>query len=87
MMSEIRTIADIIELFRTSENARLKEFNLQHCPSIGDMYEGLSKEILAKTLPFGINLQIVDGFIIDADGKNSPQIDCMLVKRIEERIP
>jgi hypothetical protein len=51
------------------------------------MYEGLSKEILAKTLPFGINLQIVDGFIIDADGKNSPQIDCMLVKRIEERIP
>jgi len=87
MMNQIRTIADVIELFRTSENARLKEYNLQHCPSIGDMYEGLSKEILAKTLPSGLNLQIVDGFIIDADGNNSPQIDCMLVKRIEEQIP
>ena len=87
MMNQIRTIADIIDLFRTSENARLKEYNLQHRPSIGDMYEGLAKEILAKTLPSGLNLQIVDGFIIDADGNNSPQIDCMLVKRIEEQIP
>jgi hypothetical protein len=87
MMNQIRTIADIIDLFRTSENARLKEYNLQHRPSIGDMYEGLTKEILEKTLPSGLNLQIVDGFIIDADGNNSPQIDCMLVKRIEEKIP
>ena len=87
MMNEMKTIADVIELFRTSENTRLKEYNLQHCPSIGNMYEGLSKEILTKALPFGINLQIVDGFIVDVEGNNSPQIDCMVVKRIEEQIP
>lgn len=87
MMNEIKTIADVVEIFRTSENEKLKEYNLQHRPSIGDMYEGLSREVLAKTLPPNVNLQIVDGFIVDSDGNLSPQIDCMLVKQIAEKIP
>ena len=87
MMNDIRTIADVVEIFRTSENEKLKEYNLQHRPSIGDMYEGLSREVLAKALPPNVNLQIVDGFIVDADGNLSPQIDCMLVKQVAETIP
>lgn len=47
---------------------------------IGGMYEGLTKEIVEKSLFDGMNLRVVSGKITNqVDGKLSDQIDCMVV--------
>ncbi|KXF91841.1 DUF6602 domain-containing protein [Phaeobacter inhibens] len=44
------------------------------------MYEGLTADILGRTIPPGLDLKVVSGFAEDHDGKLSNQIDCMLVR-------
>lgn len=69
------------------ESAKLSEYELSHAPTIGDMYEGLSKDLLDKGIPDDLDLRVVEGFVVDAEGKMSGQIDCMLVTGEGERIP
>ncbi len=75
----IRTIAELLEAFKTKEVEILDKQDLKHAPTIGSMYEGLTHEILKKSLPVNLELQVVSGFIEGKDGELSPQIDCMLV--------
>ena len=51
------------------------------------MYEGLTADILGRTIPPGLELQVVSGFAEDDDGKLSNQIDCMLVRGEGTPIP
>ena len=51
------------------------------------MYEGLAKDILNKALFKGLNLSVKDGFVRDADGNLSKQIDCMIVEGDGKQIP
>ncbi|HEM8291017.1 TPA: hypothetical protein U2M59_000241 [Providencia stuartii] len=83
----IRTIADLLQGFMHKEAEKLKEYKLKHGPTIGDMYEGLSKELLNRTIPKELELKIVDGFITDGAHFLSGQIDCMLVHGNGEKIP
>lgn len=83
----IKSVADILKAFMDEEAEKLGEYDLKHCPTIGDMYEGLSTDIVKKSIPEGLGLKIVDGFICGHDGKQSGQIDCMLVKGGGEKIP
>ncbi|MEZ2679803.1 DUF6602 domain-containing protein [Providencia rettgeri] len=83
----IRTIADLLQGFMHKEAAKLKEYKLKHGPTIGDMYEGLSKELLNRTIPKELELKIVDGFITDGAHFLSGQMDCMLVHGNGEKIP
>nr|WP_319393773.1 DUF6602 domain-containing protein [uncultured Desulfobacter sp.] len=83
----IRTIADLLNSFMNEESKKLDEYELNHGPTIGNMYEGLSKKILDKTIPESLGLRVVDGFIKNSLGNESGQIDCMLVKGEGEPIP
>ena len=83
----IRTVAEFLLQLKDQEARRLDSIELSHAPTIGDMYEGLSKELLNRAIPESLGLQLVSGFIFDGLGGMSGQIDCMLVSGHGEVIP
>lgn len=83
----IRNVADLLQGFINEETKKLDEYNLKHGPTIGDMYEGLSAELLNRAIPPQLNLKIVNGFITDGADFLSGQMDCMLVRGEGEQIP
>jgi len=83
-MKESQTIKTINQLLTGIKNKGIKEIEpflkIGHGPMIGNMYEGLTKEIVEKSLFDGMNLRVVSGKITNqVDGKLSNQIDCMVV--------
>lgn len=83
----IKNVASLLEALAKKEQEKLDEFDISHTVTIGQMYEGLTKELLKKVLPTHLDLKIVDGFIHDGFGNLSGQIDCMLVRGQGEKIP
>ena len=83
----ISTVAELLQSIVEKEKDQLASVPLKHAPTIGDMHEGLTKDILDRAVPSNIGLQVVNGFVVDGNDGMSPQIDCMLVKNIEEQIP
>lgn len=83
----IKNVAELLKGFIKEETAKLDAYELKHGPTIGDMYEGLSADLLNRAIPSQLNLQIVDGFITDGDEFLSGQMDCMLVRGAGEQIP
>jgi len=83
----IKTVAQLLERFLKAENEALKKQNIEHRPTIGDMYEGLTKSLLSKALPSSSNLDVSAGFIEDVDGTLSSELDCMLVCGQGTQIP
>lgn len=83
----IKNVAELLQGFMKEETAKLDAYELKHGPTIGDMYEGLSADLLSRAIPPQLNLQIVDGFITDGDEFLSGQMDCMLVRGEGEKIP
>lgn len=83
----IESYADILRAFQEEEAAKLDSYNLDHAPTIGAMYEGLSAEVIGRAIPDTLDLKVVSGFVVDAMGDLSGQIDCMLVKGEGERVP
>ncbi|MGO8760384.1 MAG: DUF6602 domain-containing protein, partial [Desulfobaccales bacterium] len=83
----ITTIADIFKGIIDEEKRKLDEFSLKHGPTIGNMYEGLTNNILNRVIPPGLNLRIESGFIYDQNNVMTGQIDCMLVKGEGTKIP
>lgn len=76
----IRDISKLLRSFAEKEATALKEAGIGHAPTIGEMYEGLTADILSRTIPPGLGLQVVSGFAEDHNGQLSNQIDCMLVR-------
>ncbi|MGO1163932.1 hypothetical protein ACTOV4_18580 [Brucella sp. C7-11G] len=64
----IRSIGEILEQLRKAEADRLDKSDIRHAPTIGAMYEGLTKDLLNKAIPDGLDLKIVSGFVIDGKG-------------------
>lgn len=83
----IKNISEMLLKFMEAEKKKLADYQLQHNPTIGDMYEGLSAKILDSTIPTEFDIRVVDGFVTDAEGNLSGQIDCMLVVGDGEEIP
>ncbi|MFA7061744.1 MAG: DUF6602 domain-containing protein [Pedobacter sp.] len=83
----IRDIADILNGLMVEERNKLDQYHLTHPPTIGRMYEGLTTEILKKSIPSRLNLQIRSGFIHSGTDDLSDEIDCMLVSGTGERVP
>lgn len=75
----ITSFAGFLDALKAKEVAILAEQNIKHAPTIGDMYEGLTKELLEKVIPADLGVRIVDGFILGPDGQPGNQIDAMLV--------
>jgi hypothetical protein len=58
-----------------------------HNPTIGDMYEGLTKQLMERTIFKGLNMNVVSGKITNDTGDLSKQIDCMIVMGEGTNIP
>jgi hypothetical protein len=61
--------------------------NIGHNPTIGEMYEGLTHQLMERTIFKDFNMHVVSGKIINASGKLSKQIDCMIVIGEGEKLP
>ena len=83
----LNTVSDLLQALLEKEKEHLKNKQIPHPGIIGEMYEGLAKEILNKALFNGLNLSVKDGFVRGEDGKLSKQIDCMIVEGDGEQIP
>lgn len=86
-MAAIRTVEEMFSQFLQKERAVLDKHEIKHGPTIGAMYEGLTRDALDRTLPSGADLRVVAGFVRGATGTLSKQIDCMLVTGEGERVP
>ena len=76
----IRTLGDMLEDLRRAEAKRLGEVDIKHPPTIGEMYEGLTQDLLGRAIPSGLDLKVVSGFAIDGNGGTTGQLDCMVVR-------
>lgn len=76
----LNTVSDLLQKLLEKEKDVLKTQQITHPGIIGDMYEGLAKNILDKALFKGLNLSVKDGFVRGDDGRLSRQIDCMIVE-------
>lgn len=84
----INTVADLLNEFSHKEQELLKTYDIvKHPGIIGDMYEGLTKEILDKSIFEGLGLKVRAGKIINSKKELSGEIDCMLVVGDGEKIP
>ena len=75
----ITEVSQILQGIIKAETEKLSQEELYHAPTIGDMYEGLARDILARTIPGSLNLQVVEGFVEGPDGELGPQTDGLLV--------
>jgi hypothetical protein len=83
----IRTVAELLSQILVAELPKLDASEVVHAPTIGDMYEGLSGQLLEKALPPGLGLQVVTGFVRGQHDELSGQIDRMLVVGKGDRVP
>lgn len=83
----IKTIAELLSQIKEKESELLKDQNIDHTGIIGDMYEGLTAELMQKSIPNNIDIRVVKGQIENSDGKLTNQIDCMIVIGEGKKIP
>lgn len=76
-----------MDAIRAKEAVALDRYDIQHPTIIGNMYEGLTRQLIRNSVFPGLDLRVVDGKIRDADGRLSDQIDCMLVEGSGDPIP
>lgn len=84
MIILIYSIADMLLKLKEEEENKISKFSEEfphslHRTIIGDMYEGLTKKLLEKTIFKELNLKITSGQIINKKGDFSTEIDCMIV--------
>jgi len=75
----ITSFSQFLEQWQAREAAILAEEAVKHGPTIGDMYEGLTRELLDRAIPPDLGVRIVEGFVVGPDGDYSHQTDAMLV--------
>jgi hypothetical protein len=83
----IRNVATLLRAFQEAEVRLIDSAGIRHPTTIGAMYEGLTADVLKRSIPEELNLQVVSGFIDDGHGNLSGQIDCMLVSGSTTPIP
>jgi hypothetical protein len=83
----ITLVADLLRSFVGDELLTMDAHPIAHAPTIGDMYEGLSAEILNRAIPENLGVKVVTGFATNQAGVISAQLDRMLVVGMGERIP
>ncbi len=78
----IETVSDFLENFRNHALNKIKEddSDINHRPTIGNIFEGLTSNLLEKAIFKGLDLRIVEkSFIYNDSGTISPEMDCLLV--------
>ncbi len=78
----IETIAQFLEEFKTKglEQIKSQDSDITHPVTIGDIHEGLTSEVLGRSIFKGLNLRIVqNSFIYNDNADISKEMDCMIV--------
>jgi hypothetical protein len=84
----IRTVAEFLTGLRDRALTAMTEVpQVNHAGMIGDMYEGLTRELLEQSVFEDLDLRIVEGKILNTAGEESDQIDCMVVVGEGQRLP
>lgn len=84
----IKNISQLILELKNKGIDLIKEQEyIKHPGMIGNMYEGLTTEILENTIFEGFNLKVVNGKIKNNSGGISAQIDCMIVVGDGDKLP
>jgi len=83
----IRTVAELLSGIIREALPLLDASEIRHAPTIGDMYEGPSADLLERAIPEGLGLTVVTGFATDGAGNLSGQLDCMLVHGEGKPVP
>jgi len=83
----LTSLATILEELQRAEAAKLAKENIQHAPTIGAMYEGLTRELLDRAIPPALDVRVVSGFVEGHDGQLGPQTDAMLVTGEGKPVP
>lgn len=84
----IKTVADFLQELRAKELEAIQGFeDVGHQGMIGDMYEGLTRELLHRALFDGADLRVVSGKVRMPDGRMSRQMDAMVVVGVGKAMP
>lgn len=85
----IKTINQLLIEIKNKGIEEIEPFlSIGHNPMIGDMYEGLTKKLVEKSLFDNMDLRVVSGKVRNHNGdKLSKQIDCMIVIGEGTQIP
>lgn len=78
----IETVSDLLEQIRDKGIQQIieKDSDVKHRPTIGNIYEGLTKEMLNKAVFKGLGISVVlNSFIYNDSGAVSDEMDCMIV--------
>ena len=82
----IENLSEILESFIEKEDSIYEEFEYDHNPTLGALYESLTGEIVNRVIPKQLNLNVRGGFIYDDNGFKSGEIDKMLVQGDGKRL-
>src|SRR4051794_6396024 len=81
----IRSVADLLLGLLRDELPKLHSSPIVHAPTIGDMYEGLSSNLLTRALP--TDLSVSTGFVTDGRGHLTGQLDCIIARGMGQQVP
>lgn len=83
----LTSLANILRELQRVEAAKLAKENIKHAPTIGAMYEGLTRELLDRAIPPALDVRVVSGFVEGHDGQLGPQTDAMIVTGEGKPVP
>lgn len=85
----VKTMSELLQGVIEFEKKRIEEFEfkIEHCPTIGEQYEGIMLKGLNNLFSRDSNLKVVSGFIRNNQNTLSPQVDCMIVQGNGKKIP
>lgn len=61
----INTLSDLLKAFVEGEKAALNKYDIVHRPTIGEMYEGLTRELVSRSVFDGMNLMVTTQSFIE----------------------
>lgn len=80
----INTLSDLLKSFVEAEKSALNKYNIKHRPTIGEMYEGLTMELVNRSIFSGLNLVVsTQSFIEGCD----TEFDVILAEGDGETVP
>ncbi|MBJ8115850.1 MULTISPECIES: DUF6602 domain-containing protein [Bacillus] len=83
----IVTVSDFLQSLMEKEKELIKKYEIVgHAPTIGDMYEGLTAELLNKSLFKELDIRVAAGKIRNTEGEYSNEVDCMIVEGEGDKI-
>jgi hypothetical protein len=83
----ITNVAELLRDLMSAEAENISKQGITHPPTIGAMYEGLTRDVLDRSLPPTLGLKVVHGFVEGVDGNLSNETDCMLVAGEGRKLP